>query len=275
MAKDNRRGINDFSFVHGDREPEPEPIDIDEPVQASAEKKPDPEYKIISLSIIEPEGGFRINKPFEIRGKVENLHLHEITNKKILLYPVGKYNKVEDEYVPEGIEVSINNDLEFSGTCKYLFEAQPYVDDRNKAEDATWELFCRAEGPGAEKSVKSVSIEFPRPEKEYVPLRKGHYDEDGAANYDKPAEGENYVAGYLVKELQKNLVRFRYMPEGSEDGFFWEKTDKALRLFQEHAIERGRMKAKEGKVFTVEKTLDQSGPDGIVGEKTRAELEVV
>jgi len=63
------------------------------------------------------------------------------------------------------------------------------------------------------------------------------------------------------------------MPKGSEDGFFGEKTDKAVRLFQEHAIERGRMKAKEGKVFTVEKTLDQSGPDGIVGEKTRAELD--
>jgi len=158
MAKDNRRGINDFYFVRGDREPEPEPIDIDEPVQASAEKKPDPEYKIISLSIIEPEGGFRINKPFEIRGKVENLHLHEITNKKILLYPVGKYNKVEDEYVPEGIEVSINNDLEFSGTCKYLFEAQPYVDDRNKPEDATWELFCRAEARARKRALKAYPL---------------------------------------------------------------------------------------------------------------------
>jgi len=268
------RGINDFYFVRGDREPEPEALDTDEPVECSGDRNPEPECRITSLWIVEPEGGFRLNKPFEIRGRVENLHLHEISRKKVLLYPVGKYKGIEDVYVPEGIEVSIDSNNEFCGTCKYLFEAGPYTDDRNRPEGATWELFCRAEGPGAERSVKSGSVFFPRGEEvEYVSLRKGHYDEEGAANYDKPADGEHYVTGYIVKELQKYLVRFRYMPSGSEDGYFGEETDRAVRLFQEHAIKRRRMKCGEGKVFIVDKTLDQSGPDGIVGEKTRAELE--
>ncbi len=276
MTKDKEwHNINDMYFVPGKKKEKAAFVTGVEPTESSPEpeKKPDPEYRITSLFILEPDGGFVINKPFEISGEVENLHLHAAKNKKILLYPSGSYKEEEDIYVPAGIEVYIKNDLTFRGECKYLFEPQHYVEDRGKPEDATWELYCRAEGTAAEKTVVSGRITFPRPQKEFAALRKGHYDEAGAKKYNKPEEGDGYITGYVVKNLQKELIMFRFLPKDSEDGFFGEKTDKAVLEFQDYSIRRFRMKKIEGKVFEIEHALDQTEPDGIVGEKTRKELD--
>ncbi len=160
MADKNRHDINDFYFVRGKKEagPDPEPFNDNSEEESVVEKAPDPEYSITSLTIIEPDSGFQINKPFDISGEVENLHLHAIKRKKILLYPAGVYKEKEDIFVPGGIEVFIDKNFKFRGICKYLFEPQAYVDDREKTEDAEWELYCTAEGTTAKETYKSESV---------------------------------------------------------------------------------------------------------------------
>jgi peptidoglycan hydrolase-like protein with peptidoglycan-binding domain len=106
-----------------------------------------------------------------------------------------------------------------------------------------------------------------------IVLQKGDYDENGAAAYNKDKSGDNFKRNNVVKKLQNDLITTNFLPKGSDDGFFGDQTDKAVKDFQDYAIKLVRMKRSLGKTENTDKGLDQQSPDGIVGEKTRDELD--
>ena len=69
------------------------------------------------------------------------------------------------------------------------------------------------------------------------------------------------------------MITTNFLPQGSDDGFFGDQTDKAVNDFQDYAIKLVRMKRSVGKTENTDTGLDQESPDGIVGGKTRDELD--
>jgi peptidoglycan hydrolase-like protein with peptidoglycan-binding domain len=235
-------------------------------------EKLQPEYRIKSLRIVTPPEGFRQNAPFDIEGEVENIRI-KITRPRIVLFPLGKYKGEEDLFVPGGIETFVDTKtLKFKGTCKNLCEPEAYARDSGKPASASWELVVRAEGNAAEKPFESKPLKFPQPDTFQI-LQKDDYDEHGAKKYSKPESGEHFKPNGLVKALQTSLITADFLVKGSDDGYFGEQTDKAVHSFQEFAIKPERMKRKVGKIETTAKKLEQAQPDGIVGKKTREELD--
>ncbi len=267
-------GINDPGFFWKPK-PEPEgpkkPTGMDE--SPTAKKEPlAKEYRFKDVSITEPAQGFEKNKPFDIEGEIELLG-DKLTASKILLYPIGLYNDQEDKFVPAGIEADLDTSTnKFCGTCDHLFDPEAYVNDSEKTSDATWKLFVRAEGKTAEKPMESEQLTFPK-ESQFVELKKGHYDENGAEKYNKDKADENFKENNAVKSLQSDLIKTGFLPQGADDGFFGDQTDAAVRKFQEYAIKNGRMKRSEGKVENTDRTLDLQSPDGVVDKKTRDEID--
>jgi hypothetical protein len=192
---------------------------------------------------------------------------------KILLYPIGLYNGKEDSFVPGGIEAELDmSSNTFCGICDHLFDPEAYANDKDKPADATWKLFVRAKGAAAEKPMESEQLTFPKPSK-FVELRKGHYDEDGASAYNKPQSGDDFKLNEVVKALQGDLIKTCFLPDGSDDGFFGDNTDAALKEFQNCAIKEVRLKRNAGKTETTDPALDMQQPDGVVAKKTRDELD--
>jgi uncharacterized protein (TIGR02594 family) len=106
-----------------------------------------------------------------------------------------------------------------------------------------------------------------------VELKKGDYDEDGAKTYVKPESGENFKSNGVVKALQGDLIKTSFLTKDSDDGFFGDQTDKAVREFQGYAIKTERMKRSAVKTEKTNQPLDLPQPDGVVEKKTRDELD--
>ncbi len=237
---------------------------------------PDPppvEYRIKYVRPVEPESGFRHNKAYDIEGEIEEL-VEKVTQPRIMLYPKGIYKKSVDNFFPNGIEVFPDKDGKFRVMCNHLFNAMEYDKDHEKHDEATWTLIIRAQGRTAEKIVESEPLTFPQPQKPFLDLRMGHYDDFGASSYHKPREGGDYVRGEAVKILQQDLISLRFLQEGEDDGFFSSKTDVAVKKFKEIANDKYRMPCKLGKLIEVQSTLEQSCPDGVVGSNTRDEIDL-
>ncbi len=265
-------GINDPGYfrkpVNAEDKPKPkpapEPIKPREPLAK--------EYKFKDVTIIEPAQGFELNKPFDIEGEIEP-YGDKVKASKILLSPIGIYNNKEDNFAPGGIEASLNQSTwKFKATCKSLYEPDSFARDDKKSADATWKLFVRAEGKAAEKSLESERFTFPRASK-FVELKKGDYDEDGAKKYNKSQSGENFKPHSVVKSLQGDLIKIGLLPKDSDDGYFGDQTEKAIKDFQNYAIKSERLKQNAGKIETTTKPLDQQNADGIVNKKTRDEID--
>ena len=222
------------------------------------------EYRFKDVSIVEPAQGFEKNKPFDMEGEIAPFDKSKpISASKILLYPIGVYNGQEDKFVPGGIEADLDQKTgKFRATCKSLFDPQPYANDTNKPADATWKLYVRAEGGAAEKPMESDQLTFPK-ESQFVELKKGDYDEDGAKTFDKPQNGNTFKPNGVVKALQGDLIKTLFLPKSSDDGFFGDETDKAVREFQGYAIKTDRMKRSAGKTEKSNKTLDLPQADGV------------
>ena len=232
------------------------------------------EYRFKDVSIVEPAQGFEKNKPFDMEGEIEPFDKSKpISASKILLYPIGVYNGQEDKFVPGGIEADLTQETgKFHATCKSLFDPKPFADDTSKTPDATWKLYVRAEGGAAEKPMESDQLIFPK-ESQFVELKKEDYDEDGAKTFNKPQSGDTFKPNGVVKALQGDLIKTSFLPKDSDDGFFGDKTDKAVKEFQGYAKKTERMKRSAGKTEKTNQTLDLSQPDGIVEKKTRDEID--
>jgi lysozyme len=139
-------------------------------------------------------------------------------------------------------------------------------------ESDSVDYFFKAEHIRGEKVIDSEDLTLPMETKSVI-LQKGDYDENGAAAYNKDQSGDNFKPNNVVKKLQGDLITINFLPKGSDDGFFGDQTDKAVKEFQDYAIKLVRMKRSVGKTENTDKGLDQQSPDGIVGEKTRDELD--
>lgn len=251
---------------------EKKPVTGIEETPEQPEEKPQPEYRIKDLRIITPPQGFRKDAPFDIEGEVENIRIL-ITRPRILLYPVGRYKGQEDLFVSGGIDACIDTATHrFTGTCRKLRDPESFARDDSKTADATWELVVRAEGNTAERPFESKPLTFPLPDTFQV-LQKIDYDEHGAMAYGKPQSGKHFKSNGIVKALQKDLITTGFLIKNSDDGYFGDQTDKAVNAFQEFAIKPERMKRKIGKIEITDKKLEQAQPDGVVGKKTRDELD--
>jgi peptidoglycan hydrolase-like protein with peptidoglycan-binding domain len=240
---------------------------------AAPKDKPLAEYRFKKIIIVEPAQGFVENKPFEIKGEVE-LIISDVTRPKVLVYPYGVYKGRQDKFVPAGIEAFIDSKTgQFSCTCKSLYYPDTYNTDNSKTPESKWELGATAEGSTAEKPMESSRVTLPQ-KATFTTLKKNDYDENGAEKYSKPKSGQTFKPNNIVKTLQADLIKIKMLPDNSADGFFGDKTDKAVREFQEYAMKTDRMKRKVGKVEQTGTKLQQAQPDGVVGPKTRDELDL-
>jgi len=246
MAKE-WHDANDPGFNFGGKKEDPKPnTGIDD-----SQEPPPVEYRIKYVRPVEPENGFRHNRAYDIEGEIEPL-VEKITQPRIVLYPIGLYKGAEDNFFPNGIEVFPDKDGTFRVTCDHLFNAMDFDKDYEKPADATWVLVIRSKGRTAEKDLESDPLTFPRPEKAFINLRKGHYDDNGASQYGKTREGDDYVKGDAVKLLQQDLITLRFLPKEEDDGFFGSKTDSAVKDFQKIAIDKYRMPFRLGKLIEAE-----------------------
>ena len=120
--------------------------------------------------------------------------------------------------------------------------------------------------------MESERLTFPK-ESQFVELKKGDYDEDGAKTFDKPQNGDTFKPNGVVKALQGDLIKTCFLPKDSDDGFFGDQTDKAVREFQGYAIKTERMKRSAGKTEKTNPPLDLPQADGVVEKKTRDEID--
>jgi len=238
------------------------------------ERKPTSvEYRIKFVRPVEPSSGYMINKPFCIEGEIDQL-VKPITLPRIKIYPTGIYKGEEDCFFPSGIDAFPDENGRFKVTCDHLFMPSEYHNDKEKHENATWELVIRATGISAEKECRSEPVSFPRPSKAFIVLRKGHYDDNGAQTHQLSASGEDYLSGNDVKMLQQDLIFLKILSEGDDDGFFGEKTETAIKEFQKYAIDKYRLPLKSGLLIETPSVLQKSTPDGIVDTLTCDELDL-
>ena len=227
---------------------------------------PPPKKPLVKLSdgkFVPPDEGAEINKKCPVQVSVEYLDDSAKSMKKVTFSLYSNYNgqtsnlsHYADGYEKDGI-----------AQAELILYPPPGYQDGDKVD-----YFFKAEHIRGEKVIDSADITLPQ-ETTTIILQKGHYDENGAASYDKPQSGDNFKPNNVVKKLQGDLITTAFLPEGSDDGFFGDQTDKAVNDFQDYAIKSIRMKRSVGKTETADATLDQQAPDGIVGKKTRDELD--
>jgi peptidoglycan hydrolase-like protein with peptidoglycan-binding domain len=264
------RDINDPIFLKPKKIETPA-ADPDDAPPRKVREPPPTEYSITSVRAVEPPHGFEPTKPYDIEGEVEQIGT--ITQPRIVLHPIGLYQGRESNFVPAGVDAFIDpKTLKFKATCMYLRQPYEYWSDRDRPADATWDLVIRAKGNTAQKSIESEKLTFPQPTK-FVVLKKDDYDETGAQKYNKPQSGETFKPRNVVKALQNDLINTGFLPKGADDGYFGDQTDKAVHEFQDYAIKPERMERQIGKLIKTDRKLEQAQPDGIVGKKTRDELD--
>ena len=227
---------------------------------------PPPKKPLVKLSdgkFVPPDEGAEINKNCPIQVGVEYLDDSAKSMKKVTFSLYSNYNgqtsnlsHYADGYEKDGV-----------AQAELILYPPPGYQDGDNVD-----YFFKAEHIRGEKVIDSEDITLPQ-ETTTIVLQKGHYDQNGAAAYDKPQSGDNFKPNNVVKKLQGDLITTAFLPEGSDDGFFGDQTDTAVNGFQDYAIKSIRMKRSVGKTETADSTLDQQAPDGIVGKKTRDELD--
>jgi GH24 family phage-related lysozyme (muramidase)/peptidoglycan hydrolase-like protein with peptidoglycan-binding domain len=268
MSEDKWADIDDAGYWHApEAEEKPDGPAVTDDI-ISQEKKEEPLVKLSSGIFIEPSMGFEFNKQCKVRIKVDYLDESARNMKKVNFSLFSKYlgktanlNVSKDGYEQDGY-------AEADVTLYY-----PSTYDEEK--DLNVKYFFRATHRRGEKAVDSMELNMPQP-LHFVELKKDDYDENGADKYNKEKDGDNYKEKQVVTELQKNLVTLGFHENSKDavDGYFGDKTDKAVREFQDYAIKTDRMKRNKGKIEQADRALDQSEPDGIVGKKTADEIDL-
>jgi peptidoglycan hydrolase-like protein with peptidoglycan-binding domain len=237
-----------------------------QPADAAEDAPPEPPRPLVKLSegkFVPPDEGTEINKKCPVQVNVEYLDDSAKSMQKVTFSLYANYNDTVsnlshyvDGYEKDGIAQA---------------EMTMYPPPAYKEGDSV-DYFFKAEHIRGEKIIDSEDLTLPMETKPII-LQKGDYDENGAEAYNKEQSGENFKPNNVVKKLQQDLITICFLPKGSDDGFFGDQTDKVVKEFQDYAIKLIRMKRSAGKTENTDKGLDQESPDGIVGEKTRDELD--
>jgi len=237
-----------------------------QPADAADDAPPVPPKPLVKLSegkFVPPDEGTEINKKCPVQVNVEYLDDSAKSMQKVTFSLYANYNDAVsnlshyvDGYEKDGIAQA---------------EMTMYPPPGYKEGDSV-DYFFKAEHIRGEKIIDSEDLTLPMETKSII-LQKDDYDENGAQKYNKEQSGDNFKPNNVVKKLQQDLITICFLPKGSDDGFFGDQTDKAVKEFQDYAIKLVRMKRSVGKTENTDEGLDQQSPDGIVGEKTRDELD--
>jgi hypothetical protein len=232
----------------------------------AAEDAPQEQKPLVKLSegkFVPPDKGSEINKKCPVQVSVEYLDDSAKSMQKVTFSLYANYKNATsnlshyvDGYEKDGIAQA---------------EMTMYPPPGYKEGDSV-DYFFKVEHIRGEKVIDSEDLTLPMETKSIV-LQKGDYDENGAQKYNKDQSGDNFKPNNVLKKLQQDLITISFLPKGSDDGFFGDQTDKAVKEFQDYAIKLVRMKRSLGKTENTNSGLDQESPDGIVGEKTRDELD--
>ena len=240
-----------------------QPADASDAADDASQEKNQPFVKLSEGKFVPPAEGAEINKKCPVRANVEFLDdsaksMHKVT---FSLYANYKDTSSNLNHYVDGYEKDGVADAEMT-----MYPPPDYRDGDSV------DYFFKAEHIRGEKVIDSDDLTLPMETKSIV-LQKDDYDENGAQAYNKEQSGDNFKPNNAVKKLQGDLITTNFLPKGSDDGFFGDQTDKAVKEFQDYAIKLVRMKRSAGKTENTDKGLDQASPDGIVGEKTRDELD--
>jgi hypothetical protein len=271
MASDKSkyRGINDMYYSNDKNEDDSKKKEPENDPPAETPKKKEPEYRITELECAAPAQGWNRDCAFIVKGKVVTL-VEKPTNPNVRV-SVNSVYKGKKDCLADNVSAPIKEDKTFECEIGKLWYNNTYLSDKNQPADATFDMKATATGSTAEKPFDSATIKLPQ-ESEFVVLSKGKYDNNGAKKYDKPESGDDFVPKNPVKELQKNLITTAFLPKDSDDGFFLETTEKAVRQFQEFAMKKDRLVRSKGKLEQSNSVLDIESANGIVDTKTNDEL---
>jgi peptidoglycan hydrolase-like protein with peptidoglycan-binding domain len=227
---------------------------------------PEPQKPLVKLSegkFVPPAEGTAINKKCPVQVNVEYLDDSAKSMQKVTFSLYANYKDATSNlsHYVDGFEKDGVAQAEMT-----MYPPPGYQ------EGDSVDYFFKVEHIRGEKVIDSEDLTLSM-ETQSIILQRGDYDENGAAAYNKDQSGDNFKPNNVVKKLQGDLITTNFLPKGSDDGFFGDQTDKAVKDFQDYAIKLVRMKRSEGKTENTDKGLDQQSPDGIVGEKTRDELD--
>jgi uncharacterized protein (TIGR02594 family) len=264
-TKNTWADIDDAGYWH---KPEAED-DSNNAAVTDEDIKPEPKPALVKLSegqFIEPGMGYEYNKRFKVKVKVDFLDESARNMKKVNFSLYANYmNKTES--LSHNVDGYENNG--YAEADMTLYYPPSYDEDK----DTNVKYFFKATHERGDKILDSEKLSMPQ-ETHFVELKKDDYDENGAQKYNKPQSGETYKIKGVVKTLQDNLITMGFLEKNTDDGYFGDSTDKAVREFQDYAIKSDRMKRKVGKIEKAEKVLDQQASDGIVGKKTADEIDL-
>ena len=232
----------------------------------AADDAPQEQKPLVKLSdgkFIPPDEGAKINKKCPVQVSVEYLDDSAKSMQKVTLSLYANYKGATSNlsHYVDGYEKNGVAQAEMTMYPPPGYQEGDIVD-----------YFFKAEHIRGEKIIDSEDITLPQ-ETTFTVLQKGDYDENGAQKYNKEESGDNFKPNNVVKKLQGDLITTAFLPDESDDGFFGDQTDKAVREFQDYAIKPVRMKRSEGKAESADSTLDLESPDGIVEKKTCDELD--
>ncbi len=233
-----------------------------------SETPPEPEVRIISAEWKPGSEGFQYNKPCTLEVKGE--YLKKTIRAKVTGELYGTYNGEEYNLVQE-VEGFLEKD---TGIAKLELKHLWFIDEHYRAWQDDKSIPCsykikNISHSRGENVIDSPVLEMPRPR---PVLKEGRFDDVAVEKYSsRTAEGNGYVPGEWVEFVQQSLKDFGFDEVGAMDGDFGRKTHDAVMLFQECAC--GKSRLKDYSIVEVTPVL-KGEPDGIVGEKTWAEIDM-
>ena len=232
------------------------------------EMPPEPEVRLISAEWKPGSEGFEYNKPctLEVRGE----YLKKTIRVRVTGQLYGTYNGEEYDLLQE-VEGFLEKDTGIAKLeLKHLWfidkHYQVWRDDRSVPCSYRIKEISHSRG---ENTIESPVLEMPRPR---PILKEGRFDDVAVGKYaSRTTDTNGYVPGEWVKIVQQSLRDFGFDEVGAVDGDFGRKTHDAVLLFQECARNAARLKDYSITDVTPKLTGD---PDGIVGDKTWAEIDL-
>ena len=263
--------INDPGVWRPAGSPCPETTAVsDEP--AGQPRKTKPQVRFISGAFSpHPVHGYTFNKPCFLHVKAE--FLTDSASRTV-------YTSLKTTYDNETIDQGVNKTALLDDTGETTCEIPLYYHNQTHHQD---DGDGTLKGPAiytvtlthkAATGPLEVTLEMPNNAGGPPLLRRGHFDDHGVENYNGyTTTNEDYLQGEPVFALQQMLNELRFAECGKADGVFGENTGTAMKNFQQFALEKKRLHGKSYKM--TETTPRFEGPvDGIVGPKTRDELDV-
>jgi peptidoglycan hydrolase-like protein with peptidoglycan-binding domain len=186
---------------------------------------------------------------------------HEATHPKSgkEYVPDTKVKKLQDNlftfrFLPQGSSDGMFGDQTEAAVKQ--FQECAGKPERKRADDIKVEKIDKitfdggVDGIVGEKTEKEIAVwlqnNWVKPDSEF---RKGDYDDNGVKNKFGERGGEKHHPGTGITDLQKDLATVKAY-KGKIDGIFGEKTEAAVKLFQDKAS-KGELVDKDGKAVEI------------------------